>query len=350
MILAEKVALLRKKKGWSQEELAEKLGISRQSVSKWESGASIPDIDKIIMLSRLFQVSTDYLLKDELEAEGDGVQEAVDQEEQVKRSVSLEDANAFMELTRKYALPEALAAALFVLCPVPLILLAGLAETGRLAITEETAGGVGAGILLVMVAIGITVFILCGRYTEPYDFLDKEMFTLQYGVEGIIRKNKELFAGRFHTAIAVGVVLCVLGAVPLLLFAAMEAGDLLLIVGVAVLLLMVAIAVILFVWAGSIQDSFHKLLQSGDFSPARKAASKKLGAFSGAYWCIVAAIFLVVFVDFKYSQNFFFDLFGNNKNPNIVFGMIWGVAGLLFAAIRIVLGSVVMGKSGNRTD
>lgn len=40
MILAEKVALLRKKKGWSQEELAEKLGISRQSVSKWESGVS----------------------------------------------------------------------------------------------------------------------------------------------------------------------------------------------------------------------------------------------------------------------------------------------------------------------
>ena len=67
MILADKVMALRKKNGWSQEELAEKLNISRQSVSKWESGASLPDIDKIIALSSLFGVSTDYLLKEELE-------------------------------------------------------------------------------------------------------------------------------------------------------------------------------------------------------------------------------------------------------------------------------------------
>lgn len=342
MILAEKVASLRKKKGWSQEELAEKLGISRQSVSKWESGASIPDIDKIIMLSKLFQVSTDYLLKDEMEEEGNMVQEAEVPEEQVRRSVSLEEANAFMELTRKYAIPKALAVALFVLCPVPLILLLGLVEVGRLAITEETASGVGVVILLVMVAIGVTVFILCERYTEPYGFLDKEMITLQYGVEGITKKNKESFAGRFHIAVAAGVAFCVLGAVPLLIFAFMEAENLLLTCGLPVLLLMVAIAVSLFVWAGSIQDSFHKLLQSGDFSPARKAASKKLGAFSGAYWCIVTAIFLVVYFGFKYDGSYFFQY--NMKNPNLVFGMIWGVAGLLFAAIRIALDSIVMGK------
>lgn len=349
MILAEKVASLRKKKGWSQEELAEKLGISRQSVSKWESGASIPDIDKIIMLSKLFQVSTDYLLKDEMEEDGNMVQEAEAAEEPLRRSVSLEEANTFMELTRKYALPKALAVALFVLCPVPLFLLLGLAEAGWLAITEEIAGGVGVVILLVMVAIGVTVFILCERYTEPYGFLDKEMITLQYGVEGITKKNKESFAGRFHIAVAVGVALCVLGVVPLLIFAFMEAENLLLTCGLPVLLLMVAIAVSLFVWAGSIQDSFHKLLQSGDFTPARKAASKKLGAFSGAYWCIVTAIFLVVYLGFKFDGSFFFQY--NMKNPNIVFGMIWGVAGLLFAALRIALDSIFMGKSGNnRTD
>ena len=60
MVLSEKIIMLRKKAGWSQEELAEKLDISRQSVSKWESGASSPDLDKIIRLSRLFGVTTDY--------------------------------------------------------------------------------------------------------------------------------------------------------------------------------------------------------------------------------------------------------------------------------------------------
>ena len=66
MIFAEKVLALRRRNGWSQEELAEKAGVSRQSVSKWESAASIPDIGKILELSRIFGVSTDYLLKDDM--------------------------------------------------------------------------------------------------------------------------------------------------------------------------------------------------------------------------------------------------------------------------------------------
>ena len=61
MNLAEKIMTLRKKRGWSQEELAMQLNISRQSVSKWESGASIPDLDKILKLSEIFDVTTDYL-------------------------------------------------------------------------------------------------------------------------------------------------------------------------------------------------------------------------------------------------------------------------------------------------
>ena len=69
MILSEKLIMLRKKNGWSQEELAMKMDISRQSVSKWESGSSLPDLDKIIKLSQIFDVSTDFLLKDSLEYE-----------------------------------------------------------------------------------------------------------------------------------------------------------------------------------------------------------------------------------------------------------------------------------------
>lgn len=344
MILAEKVALLRKRKGWSQEELADKLGISRQSVSKWESGASVPDIDKIIMLSRLFQVSTDYLLKDELEENENVDRETGMEAEPVGRSVSVEEANTFMKLARKCAFPYAMAVALFVLCPVPLILLAGLIEEGRLAMTEELAGGIGVVVLLVLVAIGVTVLILCGKYMEPYDFLGKEVFTLQYGVEGITKKNKESFSNRFHTVMAVGVVLCILGAVPMLILATMEAGDFQMVCGLAVLLAMVAIATFLFVWAGTVQDSFHKLLQSEGFSPEGKAASRKLGAFSGAYWCVVTAVFLIVYVYFKYN----WDAFENN--PNIIFGMIWGVAALVYAAIRIVLKSVVMRKKDNGTS
>ena len=69
MILADKIITLRKKAGWSQEELAQQLNVSRQSVSKWEGAQSVPDMDKVVQMSRLFSVTTDFLLKDELSEE-----------------------------------------------------------------------------------------------------------------------------------------------------------------------------------------------------------------------------------------------------------------------------------------
>ena len=62
MILADKIIDLRKKNGWSQEELAEKLGVSRQAVSKWESAQAIPDLGRVLAMADLFSVTTDYLL------------------------------------------------------------------------------------------------------------------------------------------------------------------------------------------------------------------------------------------------------------------------------------------------
>lgn len=75
MILADKITALRKKAGWSQEELAEQLGVTRQSVSKWEGAQSMPDMDKVVQMSRLFGVTTDFLLKDELSEEEDYTRE-----------------------------------------------------------------------------------------------------------------------------------------------------------------------------------------------------------------------------------------------------------------------------------
>ena len=67
MNIAEKIVLLRKKKGISQEELANKLNTSRQAVSKWENNQSTPDLEKLVALSKYFNVTTDYLLTDSIE-------------------------------------------------------------------------------------------------------------------------------------------------------------------------------------------------------------------------------------------------------------------------------------------
>lgn len=95
MRFSEKLAALRRREGLSQEQLADRLSITRQSVSKWESGAVMPEVDKLIMLSDLFGVSVDYLVKDRLEAPENGTRADAPQLEarldalsrQVQRSV-----------------------------------------------------------------------------------------------------------------------------------------------------------------------------------------------------------------------------------------------------------------------
>lgn len=63
MTIADRIQSLRKSKGMSQEELADKVGVSRQAVSKWESEQACPDLEKVVTMSEIFEVTTDYLLK-----------------------------------------------------------------------------------------------------------------------------------------------------------------------------------------------------------------------------------------------------------------------------------------------
>ncbi len=71
MKLCEKIILLRKKMGLSQEAMAEKLGVSRQAVSRWEVGSALPDASNVLQLSKLFSVTADYLLNEEYESDSD---------------------------------------------------------------------------------------------------------------------------------------------------------------------------------------------------------------------------------------------------------------------------------------
>ena len=132
MILAEKIMQLRKQRGWSQEELADKLGISRQSVSKWESGMSIPDLDKILKLGGVFGVSTDYLLKEELEEceqAGVAVPGQFDEPEaESVRSISMQEAETYMDLTQKVSKRIAFGVLLCILSPICLIQLGAVSE------------------------------------------------------------------------------------------------------------------------------------------------------------------------------------------------------------------------------
>ena len=330
MILADKIALLRKKNGWSQEQLAEQLNISRQSVSKWESGASIPDLDKIIKMSAFFGVSTDYLLKDEIEEIefADSKDELLSENE---KSVSLEEANTYMDLVQKIAKSYAIATMLCVLSPICMIVLAGLAEEKLIALTEDMAGGFGVVVLLLFVMVAAVIFIWQGLQLNRYEYMEEEPIVLQYGVQGIVEKKKADFDRTYRLCIVFGTALCILAVVPLMVAAGLGASDAILVCCIGLLLAIVSIAVIFFVWSGMIRGSHEKLLEEGDYTKEIKEMRKKIAFFPGVYWCIVTAIYLAV------------------SFPDNSWGMpkswaIWPVAGVLYAAVLGIVNAVMKSK------
>ena len=169
MILADKIINLRKKNGWSQEELAEKLGVTRQSVSKYEGAQSIPDLDKILKLSEIFGVTTDYLIKDELEEEEYAPSQMQENESESDRSVhkvTMEMANEYLQIIDWSAGKTAFATMLCILSPIVLLMLGAMSEMPNYHISENAAAGIGICVLIVLIASAVTIFILCGMKTK----------------------------------------------------------------------------------------------------------------------------------------------------------------------------------------
>ena len=150
MILADKITALRKKAGWSQEELAEQLGVTRQSVSKWEGAQSVPDMDKVVQMSRLFGVTTDFLLKDELSEE----EPAPAGCDSPLRRVTMAEASEYLALRRAAAPKIAFATMLCILSPVPIFI--GMAEGSDLAMILAVCG------MLFLAGVGAAVFVVTG--------------------------------------------------------------------------------------------------------------------------------------------------------------------------------------------
>ncbi len=319
MILADKITNLRKKAGWSQEELAEKLGVSRQVVSKWESAQSVPDLNKVLLLAKTFGVTTDYLLRDECEEPEEEAQpEALDDLGEKLLPVSLEEANAFLTLERALAPKTAFGVFLCIESCVPLLLLIGAQEAGRIRMTEEQASVSGIALLLLLVAGGVFLFVTGGMRREPYEGLRRESLDTAYGVEGLVREKREAFRDTRNRGIAAGVLLCIISAIPVLLVQVLPgAGEnaMLNCVSVSLLLLFVGIGVFGIVLVSGVWESFQVLLEEGAFTRERKRSSRRYG---GIYWSLVTALYLLIsFLTGAWQSTW----------------VVWPVAGILWAVV-----------------
>ena len=162
MDFSEKIAMLRRQKNWSQEELAEKLMVTRQAVSKWESAQSMPDLDKLVQLSELLGVSTDYLLKNGMDTpEQDDPKQVIRENAPAKR-VTREEASRFLSLQAAAVPRVSLGVALCVWSPIVLIGLTALGSVFHVKIPESGAGGSGLCVLLGMVAAAVALFLTSG--------------------------------------------------------------------------------------------------------------------------------------------------------------------------------------------
>lgn len=324
MILAEKIIKLRKQNGWSQEDLAARLNVSRQSVSKWESMTSIPDLDKIVKMSRIFGVSTDYLLMDEIEEEPSLDAEEIVQNEELEptHSVTMEDASNYMNLIEKASTWIATGVAMCILSPVVLIVLGGLQEYRKIEITEDATTGIGIVVLLIMIAVAVIFFISNGMKLDKYEYLEKENLSLEYGIAGIVEKKKETFTPAFQKGVIIGVTLCILCVVPLMFALIIGAEEITYIYCVAFLLIMIAVAVFLFVKSGMVQSSYDKLLEEGDYTREKKSLNRKNATAITVYWCVMAALYLgISFVTMRWDSTW----------------IIWPVAGAFFGAVEAIL-------------
>lgn len=312
MILADKIIEERKKNGWSQEELANKLGVSRQAVSKWESSGSIPDLQRILQMSELFGVTTDYLLKDEIE------EEPLNEYVETKTiKVSMEEANQYLDMKSKGSRIVANATSLCILSPVPLIVLGTMTE-------DHILIGFSLVLLLVLVAIAVYLFVNYGIRDAFMQHLEKESFETEYGVSGMVRERRKQYEPTFTRNIAIGVVLCILSVIPTIMAGVMEVEDYMSGISVGLLLIIVSIGVNILIRAGMIKSSYDTLLQEGEYTKEEKHLKKKTDSFSGAYWCLIVAIYLG------------WSFWTNNWKMTWI---IWPVAGVLYAA---VLGIVKM--------
>lgn len=311
MTFGEKLLELRKKSGLSKEDLAKKMNVSVKIISKWEESQSIIDFDIIIRLSELFGVSTDYFLKDDKENHINSFGKS-----KSKVFVSLEDAKYFLIIKEKTANSIAFATFLCILSPQALFILGAIGDDNKYSLTENMAGIIGVAVFMIFLALAISIFVVSGKKTEPFSYLENETFETEDGVIEIVRNLKSDYKDTYSKSIVAGVFLCTIALIPLLLGAIFnENNAVFLTTMLSISFIIAGIGVTFFIKSGIIWESFKKILQEGDYSKKTKMKRRSPSSLAKAYWIIVAS----TYIGYSFSTN--------NWNYS---WLIWIVAAIIY--------------------
>ncbi len=338
MIFADKLIQLRKSKGWTQEDLAEKMEVSRQSVSKWESTRSVPEIEKIVKLSDLFDVSTDYLLKDEVEnfyinKEVNGTSSVKENKFKEKnrekesaplRQVSMSEATSFIETKKDTSFKVALGVMLAIFSPIGLIVLPALSEEGFYALSENTSFVIAFIAMFLFVGVAVPLFMIAASRFEQYKYLQDGLFELSGSVKDMVIERKLDYKDTRVRNNIIGTFLCIVAVMPLIILSFYE-NDAYMVIAAGGVLAIVAVAVFLFVKTGIVWNSFQILLKEDDYSEENKEKAKQNAKVYSIYWPIVLSLYI--------GYSFIFNDWGHSL-------VIWPVVAILYPAFIAIYRTV----------
>ncbi|MCG9695368.1 helix-turn-helix transcriptional regulator [Shewanella sp. Isolate11] len=326
MILSEKIIKLRKQLGWSQEELADKVNVSRQSVSKWESTNSIPDLNKIIRLAGLFNVSTDFLLKDDI----DTAEYLSENSEADVIQVNLEQALSYIDNITAQAQLTAKGVACFVCSAVPLFFLLALSKNENVALDADIAVALGLISIFIMVAAGIRQVISTNQYSSALAPIDKAPFELAYGVHSACGEKQEAFTPTYNNKLSLAITLFITSTIPLLLVVIFIGQDYLVLLMLPVLLFIVTAGLWIIIPASAQHEAYKHILNEGDKNRDLTHSERHAIKLAPFYWPLTVAIYLG------------WSLWTMNWG---VTWIIWPVAGVLFAALVGLMGLLEKDRS-----
>ncbi len=259
---------LRKVKNMSQEQLAEKLEVSRQAVSKWESGNGYPETEKLITICEIFDCSMDNLLKGKISADTTG------------------EKKKYENLQNKFSKGIALAVGIILFGTTILLYFAGLSAMAETSILEEQHGIVGVTILLLCVLVAVPIFIILGIEQENFEKKNPKLPNL-YSEEEIESFNK-----KFPKAIAIAVALILLGTIILIFLYGMKFVNEESTIPVVALMSCVTIAVPIFIYFGIQKDKYDIDKYNRANSGENKERDNKIEKICGVIMLIATMIFL----------------------------------------------------------
>ncbi|MEY3018192.1 MAG: hypothetical protein RL336_1327 [Pseudomonadota bacterium] len=294
MALAENLIKLRKQAGWSQEALGAQIGVSRQSVSKWESGKSVPDLDKVVKLAEAFGVPTDTLLKGDATAvKADEIPQTASTEDHAsskqadnKPVIALAQAQHYVHTNTTAARQIAKGVALCVSSAAPMFALMALFDNQTMAV------GLGVIAIMLMVVKGITFFIGANQLQESLDSILLNPFDTDSETQLSLQARLREFAPEHQKQLSIGVGFFVLCVAPLMFAVAMGATSATILLTLIALLVSISLGLLYVIPASAHQEALKYILNNGDKDAGKSQDTLLAEKVAGIYWPLVVAVYL----------------------------------------------------------